>query len=210
MWESKVSALSGPLFAILLIAGFVVNPSTDFMPPEGDAVRYFQDDPTRIMIGAYLGLFAAAALIWFSGSLYRSVRALDDDAGRLSLLAFGGGVAASALFAVGSMATIAAAERVWMFETIQPGAAAALFDLAGIATGNGAPMGLGISLIAAGVALGRTKSRHRWASRVGILIGLGLLSPYAWAVMALGILWVAVAGVWIYRSEKTRTLIATG
>lgn len=210
MWESKVAPLSGALFALLLIAGFLVNPSSDFMPPENDVVVYLQDGPTRIIIGAYLGLFAAAALIWFSASLHKSLRHLDDDAGRLSLLAFGGGLVASGLFAIGAMATIAGAERVLVTDSIQPGAAAALFDIAGIATGNGAPIGLGVMMIAAGLVSGRADSRYRWTTWVSLLVGLGLLSPFAWAVMALGVVWVAVVGVGMYRSENAGALVATG
>lgn len=210
MWESRVAPLSGLLFAVLLIAGFGVSSNTDFMPPEGDVVSYLQDGPTRIIIGAYLGLFAAVALIWFSASLYSSLRRFDDDGGRLSLLAFGGGAVASTLFAVGSMATIAAAERVLVVDSIDPGAAATLFDVAGIAIGNAAPLGLGVMIGAAGIASLRSESRYRWIAIVSILIGLGLISPYAWAIMVLGVVWVALAGLWMYRSDKTTAMVTAG
>ncbi|HZD22904.1 MAG TPA: hypothetical protein VE569_05810 [Acidimicrobiia bacterium] len=208
MWESRVAPLSGVLFGVLLIAGFVVNPNTDFMLPEGDIVAYFEDSPLRIMTGAYLGLLAAAALVWFSASLYKSIRRIDDD-GRLSLLAVSGGVFAAALVAAGGVATIAAAERVRVVGSIDPGVAAALFDIAGIALGNGAPIGLGVMIGAAGIAVLRTRSQSLSTAWVSLVIALGLISPYAWAVIAVAILWIAVVGIWIYRAETARMALET-
>lgn len=203
MWESRVAPLSGVLFALLLIAGFVVDPNTEFMPPEGDIVSHLEEGPVRVMTAAYLGLLAAVALVWFSGSIYKSMRRIDDDGGRLSALALTGGVFASALLAVGGVATVAAAERVWIAGSIEPGAAAALFDISAIAIGNGAPFGLAVLIGAAAIASLRTEGQYRWTGWVSLLIALGLVSPYGWAVLAVALLWVLVAGIWIYRTEST-------
>lgn len=200
MWEAKVAPLSGVLFGVLLIASFLVDANTDFMPPASEVVTYLEDGPVAVMASAYLRLLAAAAMIWFSGSLYQSIRHTDDDNGRLSLLAFGGGVTGAALIAVGAVAIIAAAERVWVVEAIDPGAAAALFDIAGIAIGNGAPLGLGVMIGAAGIAGLRTPGQPRWIGWSSVIFGLGLISPYGWIVFAVVAVWVPAAGVRIYRA----------
>lgn len=202
MWESKVAPLSGVLFGVLLMASFLVDANTDFIPPADEIVAYLEDGPLAVMTGAYLRLLAAAALIWFSGSLYQSIRYTDDDNQRLSLLAFGGGITGAALVAVGAIAIIAAAERVWVVETIDPGAAAALFDVAGIAIGNGAPLGLGVMIGAAGIAVLRTPGQPRWIGWSSVIIGLGLISPYGWIVLTVVAVWVPAAGVWIYRTGR--------
>lgn len=203
MWESKVAPLSGVLFALLLIAGFVVDPNTEFMPPERDIVAHLHEGPVRVMTAAYLGVLAALALVWFSGSLYKSIRRIDDDGGRLSTLALAGGVLASALLVVGRAATVAAAERVWITGSMEPGAAAALFDISAIAIGNGAPIGMGVLIGASAIASLRTEGQYRWTGWVSLLIALGLVSPYGWAVLAVALLWVLVAGIWIYRAQST-------
>lgn len=202
MWESRTAPLSGVLFAVLLIASFLVDSNTDFMPPADEIVAYLTDGPMRVMSAAYLRLLAAAALIWFSGSLHKTIRGFDDDSGRLSLLAFGGGVLAAALIAMGAAAVVAAAERVWMVEMIDSGAAAALYDMAGIAIGNGAPLGLGVMIGAAGIARIRTKAGSPWIGWSSVGIGLGLLSPYAWVVLALALIWIPIAGLWMYREQS--------
>ena len=201
MWESRVAPLSGLLFALLLAASFLLDSNTEFMPPPDGVVTYLGDGPVRIMSGAYLRLLAAVTLIWFSGSLHRSMGRLDDDRGRLSLLAFGGGIVAAVLIAIGAAATVAAAERIWVVGTIDPGAAAALNDLAGISIGNAAPLGLGVMIGAAGIAQLRTASGARWPGWAGVGIGLGLLSPFAWLVLVLALVWIPVTGIWMYREH---------
>lgn len=206
MWESRIAPLSGLVFAVLLVARFVVDPNTDFMPPESDVVAYLQDGPLRVMTGAYLGLLGAAALLWFSGSVYVSLRRESEEAPRLAVIALGGGVGASSLFAVGAVALIAAAERVSIAGTIEPGAAAALFDVSGIAVGNGAAMGLAVMIGAWGLGSLRARSRPAWQGWVSLLIALGLLSPFAWAILAAVLVWTSAVGMLLYRAAHAEEL----
>ena len=199
MWETKVAPLSGALFGILLVASYVVDANTDFMPPEDAVVAYLADGPVAVMASAYLRLLAAAALVWFGGSLHRWLRGSDDDKGRLSILATAGATLASALIAVGAMATVAASERVWTTGSVDPGAATALFDVAGIAIGNGAPLGLAVMIGATGITALRSGLLPGWAAWGSVTLAAALLSPYAWIVVALVIVWVPLAGVWMYR-----------
>jgi MFS family permease len=200
MWESKFAPLSGPLFAVLLVARFVVDPNTDFMPPEAEVVAYLQDGPIRIMTGAYLGLLAAASLLWFSGTVYRSLDR-DDHTHRLAAIALGGGVCASSLLTVGAVTLIAGAERVAMTGDIDPGAAAALFDVSGIAVGNGAVIGLAVLIGAWGLGSLIDRRRPRWHGWASLLIALGLVTPFAWAVLAGALVWVAVLGTVAFRES---------
>lgn len=201
MWESRVAPLTGVLFGLLLAASFVVDSNTDFMPPASEVVTYLEGRALRIISGAYLRLLAAAALLWFSASLYRSTRVLDDDNGRLSVLSFGGGVFAAALIAAGATAMVTAAERMWVVGEIDAGAATALYDLAGIAIGNGAPLGLGVMILATAAARLRADRGNLWVGWAGIGIGVGLLSPFAWVMLALALVWVPATGISIYRDQ---------
>lgn len=206
MWESRVAPLSGVLFGVLLLASYLTDPNTDFMPPPGEIVSHIQDGPLSVMVGAYLRMLASAALIWFAGSLRQSAKEVDD--GRLSNLAFGGGVMAASLIAVGSAATVAAAERMLVTDSIDPGSASALFDLAGIAVGNAAPLGFAILIGAAGIAVWRLGRPSPWIGTVSIVIALGLLSPYGWVLLAAVLVWIPAAGIWLYRSDSTQPRLA--
>ena len=116
---------------------------------------------------------------------------------------------AASLIAFGSVATVAAAERVLINDAIDSGAAAALFDIAGIATGNGAPIGFAILIGAAGTALLNNPSQHRWLGWTSVVIALSLLSPYGWMVLAAVLVWVPAAGLWIYRTESNQPQLAS-
>jgi len=207
MWESRVAPLSGVLFGVLLIASYLVDPNTDFMPPPGDVVSHIQDGPLAVMSGAYLRILAAAALVWFAGSLYQSIKRSGND--RLAMLAFGGGAVAASLMAIGSAAMVAAAERMFITDSLDPNAATALFDLAGIATGNAAPIGFAILIGAAGIALLNDRpARNGWIAWVSIVIALGLLSPYGWVLLAAIVVWVPAAGIWLYKSSSEQPQMA--
>jgi len=204
MLEKRLAPLSGVLFMVLLIGSFVADANTEFMPAESDVLTRLESGPLRVMVGAYLTLLAAAALLWFSGSIYKSLRGRDDDEGRLSILAFGGGVFASAMLGLGGVATVAAAERVWTNNAIDPGVAAAMTDINGIALGNGAPIGLAVLIGIWGMVGLQERGRSPWIGWVSIVIALGLISPFGWIAIGGAALWIPAVGVWMYRTMPTR------
>ena len=206
MWESRVAPLTGVGFGVLLIASYLIDPNTDFMPPAEDIVAHIERGPLAVMASAYVRILAAGALVWFGGSLYRSMKRLGDD--RLPLLAFGGSVMAASMIAMGSVATLAAAERVLINDAIEPGAAAALFDIASIATGNAAPIGFAVLIGAAGVAMLTNPSQQRWVGWTSVAIAVSLVSPYGWMFLAAILVWVPAAGFWIYRTDERQPQLA--
>ncbi|REK10603.1 MAG: hypothetical protein DWQ40_12800, partial [Actinobacteria bacterium] len=188
MWESRVAPLSGVVFGLLLIASYLVDPNTDFMPPPGEIVAYLENSPLLVMLGGYLRMLAAVALVWFTGTLYQSMKTVGD--GRLAILAFGGGVMAASLILIGSAAIVAAAERLFVTDAIDAASATALVDLASISVGNAAPFGFAVLIGAAGIALLAAQRPNRRIGWVSVAIALGLLSPYGWVVLAATLIWV--------------------
>lgn len=207
MWESRVAPLSGVLFGVLLVGAFLISPNTDFMPPADEVVAFYGAGPRRAMTAAYLILLSAAALTWFTASIHRWLSRLDDDGGRLSMLAASGGVLAAAMLAVSGVATVAAAERLAVVGTIDPGSAATLFDISGIATGNAASIGFGLLIGSTGLVVLRSAAGPRWVGWVSLAIALGLFSPFAWVLIAIALVWVPATGVWIYRVERQPDLV---
>ena len=207
MLESRVAPLTGVLFGVLLFGSFVVNPNTDFMPPAGEVVAFYQAGPRRALVSAYLVLLSAAALVWFTASTHRWLRGQDDDGGRLAVLATGGGVLAAVMLVVSGLVTMAAADRLRINGSIDSGAAATLFDISSVAVGTGAPVGLAILIGSTGLVALRSTAVSPWIGRTCLLISLGLLSPFAWALSALTLLWVPAAGVWIYMAEQRQQLV---
>ncbi|MFQ5522579.1 MAG: hypothetical protein ACE5F5_03260 [Acidimicrobiia bacterium] len=195
MWESKAAPLSGLAAVVLLVVSALIANNYEFMPPAQDVAAYYTSGSARIMTAGYVGLLAAFFFLWFGGSVYAF---LDGSDRRLALLAVGGSVFASAMMALGYLTMIGGAERAGLQPPIDPGAAAALFDLSGLAVGTGGALGLGALIGAYGLSRLRDES-GRTGNWISILIALGLISPVGWAVIGVGVLWVAVMSVQLYR-----------
>lgn len=205
MWEARVAPLSGVVFGVLLLAGTLTIGNYDFMPASGDIVALYASESTRIIVGSYMGLLSAFALMWFCGSAFLAFRRLDDDGGRLSLLAFGGGMAASSMLALSFLVNLAGAERAQSAGSIDPGGAATLSDIGSIATGSVAPLGFAV-LIGTATLIGvRSASTKRWISWLNGIVAVGLLSPINYLFLAYAIVWVPIIGVAMYRTASRRS-----
>jgi len=102
----------------------------------------------------------------------------------------------------------AAAERVWTNGRIEPGAAAALLDIAGIAIGNGAPIGLAVLIGAWGMANLRASGEASWVGWVSVVLAVGLASPLGWAVLVAAVAWIPSVGISMYRSGPERVPVS--
>jgi hypothetical protein len=104
-WE-RIAPLSGLVFVALVVTGaaltFVGSP--DFLPTSDEAVRYFEEHDGTIVAGGILGLVSTAALIWFAGTLSIALGRAEGGDRRLSLIAFGAGVAGAV--ALGAACTV--------------------------------------------------------------------------------------------------------
>lgn len=203
MWEKRVAPLSGIAFAVLLIVASVLIGNFEFMPPESEVASWLAEDSVRIMAGSYVGLLAAVALMWFSGSTYSTIREIDEEPGRLAFLTGAGGLLASAALSVGYLSMLAAAERSRLHDVIDPGGAAALADLFGVVVGNGASVGFAVMMAAGSIAALRLDGAPRKGAIASLVLAAGLISPYSWAVVAFVLIWVPIAAVWMYRFQRS-------
>jgi hypothetical protein len=208
MWERKVAPLSGVAAAVLIVGSALIINNYQFMPPAEDVADFYQTNPVRIMVGAYTGTLAAFFMLWFAGSVRETLRASGND--RLGLIAFGGGTLASGMILLGYLAQIAGADRARIHDSISPDTAATLFDMSGLAVGTGGAIGMAALIGAFGVAAFTEGSQPRWLGITSVLIGIGLISPINSVLLALGIVWVPVVSVRLYRegSKTTRQVEA--
>jgi hypothetical protein len=200
MWEKRIAPLSGLAFAVLVVIGAVIVNNYEFMPTDESVVDFYGASSRRVMVGAYVGLLASFFLVWFSGSIRQKVRALAGGSDRLAIVAFGGGITAAAAVILSSVANSYAAERVMINGVIDPGGATAAFDLYSGLMGSAVPIGLGAMTGAYAVAYLRGERARHWPGWLSLVIALGLVSPVNWAVMAVGVIWVAVVSVDQYRN----------
>ena len=89
--------LAGIAPLLLGLAGLIVLEGPADRPelnqPPAVILSYFGEQDT-VILGSFLLMLAAVAFIWFAGSLRAVLRRKEGGEGRLSTIAFGGGVAA--------------------------------------------------------------------------------------------------------------------
>lgn len=95
--RERLAAATGIVFVALWFAGVALDPVVDAGGDPAEVVRQrILDDQARTWGSVYATALAALALVWFGGSLRAFLRRRDPT-GRLSAVAFGGGVLGGAV-----------------------------------------------------------------------------------------------------------------
>jgi hypothetical protein len=176
-WE-RIGAATGALSVLLFIVGFGILPT----PPDEDAPAteihaYYVDEQGGIQASMVLLTGALFFFIWFLGSLRSALRAAEGGTGRVSSIAFAGGlVSAGALF---TLITLIAGAAFRPDQTT-PEVTTAINDLAVV---SGAPGLAGLTALFAASA--KVALRHgAFPSSIGLLLVLAALAqPFAVGTM---------------------------
>ena len=204
-WE-RFAPLSGVVAVVLWVTAIVVMESGS-VPVEdataADVLRHFTEDSGSILIGATLFGFGCMAFLWFLGSVRVRLLAAEGPVGRLTAIAFGGGLAA----AIGLLATM----------TPQVGAAIAVEDGSAALSPEGAQAmwysGDGFFLLSElfcavfFFALALTSLRHgafpKWVAWIAVVLGVVMLiPPIGWAALIWGMpLWTLAVSIWMFRAQ---------
>jgi hypothetical protein len=112
---------------------------------------------------------AGILYLWFLGSLRSFLRSAEGDPGRLSAVAFGGGIAGGVVYSIGVSISSALA-----FGIAQSGSAEVTDALSDLATHlyNGSAFGFFVLVLATTLVSGRTKVFPAWLGWLGWLIAL--------------------------------------
>jgi hypothetical protein len=135
---ARYGAASGVLAVLLVVGSFVglILPSAPDLDAQGtDWAAYFTGHQSRIQVGVIVlgvGLFF---FIWFLGSLRSALAGAEGGEGRLTSVAFAGGIVAITTLLIGASAIAVAALRP---EDLDPNTTRALNDLGVVVGGPGA------------------------------------------------------------------------
>ena len=176
-WE-RLGAATGAFSVLLFIVGFAIIPT----PPDVDASAievhaYYAEEQDGIRASMVLTTAALFFFIWFLGSLRSALRAAEGGTGRVSSIAFAGGlVSAGALFTL----ILLIAGAAFRPEEMTAEVTTAINDLAVI---SGAPALAGLTALFAASA--KVALRHgAFPSSIGRLLVLAALAqPFAVGVM---------------------------
>ncbi len=197
-WE-RLAALTGVVAVALWIAGVFVIESVS--PEDEDSaaelLARFDNDGNTLLVGAFLFALGTAFFVWFLGSLRTAFLAGEGMPGRVTAIAFAGGVG-KAVFDLGVVGN-SAAGALGADEGLTPEAAQAIFWMDN-AFFLGAEFMALVFMAASAVVVLRTRVLPVWMGWLALLIGLGLLVvPIGWAFLLFGVpLWVLLASVLLY------------
>jgi hypothetical protein len=203
-WE-RWATLSGVLAVVFWILGVILISSKAKGDKGPEALASYHQHSDGILVGGLLWSIGVLLFIWFLASLRSHYLASEGEPGRLSALAFGGGIAAAVIAML-----IPVADEVGALNKndIDASGAAVLHhfsDAFFVATEYMLPVFFFSSAI---LAL-RYGALPKWLGWFSILIGIVLLiGPIGWAALIFATpIWVLVVSIWLYL--RTRTQAAT-
>ena len=110
-WE-RLGAASGIVFVVLLLIVLLFFPAPpDFDSPSPEIAGYYVDHRDAIQISNLIASVGFLFLIWFLGTVRSVLRVAEGGTGRLSEVAFGGGLVGVATFFLALVMAAAAAFR---------------------------------------------------------------------------------------------------
>ena len=198
---TRVAPLTGIGFVVLAAAGVLVINNYDYLPPAEEVKAFFEANAASVTVGAYLIFFSSFLLLWFAGSLRSALRTAEGGTGRLSAVAFAGGIAAAVGVMVAMSATLTISTRAGAEGGIPADAAMMLQDFSGYLMAGVLAGGLGVMIAATAVVAYRTGFLPRRSAWVSAIIAIGSLSPIAYIVGGAAVLWVGVIGYVLYTRQ---------
>jgi hypothetical protein len=179
-WE-RWAPLSGVVFvASFLALFFLFFVPTDELPEDATAAQiadlYRGSGQAGLLFMYSLVGLAGAALLWFSGSLWAFLRRIEPAPGRLSAIAFGGGVASAILLLAGGATLLAPFISVVVDsrEAFDP----TLYGVLGAIGFNAINFGLlgaAVMVVATSLVALRLGGLPAWFTWVGFIVALALV-----------------------------------
>ncbi len=173
---SRIAPLTGALFLVLLIVGFIVSGE----PPDAERgnareiVEHYVDNKDSVMFGALLLAWAAAALAFFGGYLRTVLRDRGEDSGFLPSMAMAGALT----IAIGG--AIDATIVLTMAETADDVGAGTILTLSALFENDFVPIALGtfIYLLATGLSVVRgAGALPKWLGWIALVLAVVTLTP---------------------------------
>jgi len=197
----RLAPLSGAASVLLLIAGTGLLGVYDYLPAPDRLVEIFSANPTKTITVGYLGLISAVLLMWFAGSIFSALNEHEGDKGRVSMIAFGGGLASAIALGAGFSALLAVGARAGAVDGLSPTQAVTLYDLYGTLLGQMAAFTFAVLIGATGAVSLRTSIFPNWFGRVSLLIALGLVTPLGYFFLAFVLIWLVGVSIALYRQN---------
>ena len=171
--------------------------------PPAKNLKYYVDDKSSIMAGVLASVIALAFLLWFLGSIRRTMLNAEQGDGRVTAISFAGGVVGVGLLLAAMGAFILPALRLDEDNKLTAATATTFMDLGNILFGFAAPIGFGVMLLGVGLVGVRHGAVPKWWAIISVILGIVMLIPFiSWAGMGFGFpIWVLVMSILMMRAN---------
>ncbi len=197
----RALAISGILFAVLVVAAFLItSDQVDESASVAKAFAYWSDHRTAEIVSALLLHTATVALVFFGAGLRSVLRGGEGEEANYSVVAFGGAVFAAVGFSIAALLSLATATAA------DQGSRTAVYTLNQLGAVDWVPFtaGLCVMMLAVGIGGLRTLSLPRSLSWVAIALGVAFLTPFGWFGFLVLPFWVLAASLVLLRGERAR------
>jgi hypothetical protein len=228
-WD-RYAAAAGLVAAVALALQIVIAPLYPWWDdPSTRVVEYYSANASAIRVQILLTGLAGVVFLWWLGSLRVYLRRAEGDPGRLSAVAFGSGVAAAAVAAIGAVSTVAAANGsvsaanggVYRALALRMDVVSVVLHELRLSSYTVSWFALAPMLAAVAVVGARVGAFPRWhmyasyaltvlslAAGLSVLIDSGPFTPggpFTIVLYGLFILWLgATSGLMVYTAERRR------
>jgi hypothetical protein len=199
--------ISGIVFVVLMVVGsMLVGDVPGPNAPEPEIADYLADSAnhTRNIVGAYIWGVGALVFLGFLTRLRSELRKAEGATGALTNLAFGVGVAFTAVWIVSAATFVSVAYAIALRDAplsdpdlvrVLPTTGRLLLLLGGGFAGS-------LFVLAASVVILRTRVFARWVGWLGIVVGIALLFDLVYSTLVPLWVWVFIASIVMFRPRK--------
>lgn len=195
-WE-RYAPLTGVLAVIGWVVGIILVQGVSDKSKGPEILAQYRAHDGRILLGGIIWLIATSLFVWFLGSLRSRLLAAEGGAGRLTAIAFAGGIATAVCVALTTTPDMAGALSK---EDLDASASVAIHNL-GDMFFLGAEYFLPLLLVASALAALRHGALPRWLAWVSLLVALVLvIGPIGWAALIFAFpVWVLIVAFLLWR-----------
>jgi hypothetical protein len=194
----RFAPLTGVVFVALIVLAIVIGGETPDNDDSQEAiVEFWRDNDDAQIWSNVIGAWATVFFLWFAASLRSALRRGEEGPARLSTLSFGGAVVA----AVGLLSALSLNFAV--ADSVGDVPASVTQTLTVLSNGFFFPIAAGYAVffLAVGVLSVRTRMLPVWLGWLTVLLGIVCLTPVGFFALLLGLVWIVLVSVLLYRRE---------
>ena len=201
-WE-RYAPLSGVVAVVGWIVGIIMLDVVESKDTGAELLAVYQANDGRILAGGIIWLIATGFFVWFLGSLRSRLLAAEGGDGRLSTIAFAGGIGTAICLMLMPGPDMAAAISK---DDLDASAALALGNM-GDAFFLGAEYLLPVLLVASAIVAVRYGALPKWLAWIQVLVAIVLLTGFiGWAALIFAFpVWVVVVALLLWLPATART-----